>query len=104
MLQLKDESLKAKLVEYRGNTSVFIDAEIDGEGRFVISGQDIGELPMEHFGDSDYEYWVVVPEDQKDRVLLALIEKLYSGNSRIVSEFMELMKLKGIPFEFGSWT
>ena len=100
---LEEESLRVKLVEYRGSTSIFIDAEIDKEGRFVLSGQDIGDLPEEHFGDSDYEYWVVVPEGQKDRVLLTLMEKLYAGNTKVVSEFMDLMKAKGIPYEFSSF-
>lgn len=101
---MKEDPLRVKLVEYRGSTSVFIDAEIDEEGKFVISGQDIGDLPEEHFGDSDYEYVVVVPEDQKDKVLLALMEKLYHGDTMVVSAFMELLKSKGIQYEFGSWT
>ena len=101
---MKEEPLSAKLVEYRGSTSVFIDAKIDDDGKFVLSGQDIGDLPEQHFGDSDYEYWVVVPKDQKDRILLALMEKLYHGDSKVISAFMELLKSKGIPYEFGSWT
>jgi hypothetical protein len=101
---MKEEPLRVKLVEYRGSTSVFIDAKIDEEGKFVVSGQDIGELPEQHFGDSDYEYWVVVPKAEKDRVLLALMEKLFLGDSKVVSAFMDLLKLKGIPYEFGSWT
>ncbi|MFW9845631.1 MAG: hypothetical protein ACFFD6_02700 [Candidatus Thorarchaeota archaeon] len=101
---MKEESLRVKLVEHRGSTSIFIDAEIDKEGRLVLSGQDIGELPEKHFGDSDYEYWVIVPRDQKDRILLSLMEKLYADNTKAVSEFMDLMKSKGIPYEFGTWT
>ena len=101
---LKEEPLRVKLVEYRGSTSVFIDAEIDEEGRFVISGQDIGDAPEKQFGDSDYEYVVVVPQDQKDRVLLALMEKFYGGDTKVVSAFMDLLKSKGIQYEFGSWT
>ncbi len=101
---LKKEPLRVKLVEHRGSTSVFIDAEIDDEGRFVISGQDIGDQPEKHFGDSDYEYVVVVPQEEKDRVLLALIEKLYCGDTKVVSAFMDLMKSKGIRYEFGSWS
>ncbi len=101
---LKEESLRVKLVEYRGSTSVFIDAEIDEEGRFVISGQDIGDLPEKQFGDSDYEYVVVVPQDQKDKVLLALMEKFFGGDTKVVSTFMELLKSKDIQYEFGSWT
>ncbi len=93
---MKEDPLRVKLVEHRGSTSVFIDAKIDEEGRFVISGQDIGDLPKEHFGDSDYEYWVVVSKEEKDKVLLALIEKLYRGDSKVVSAFMDLLKSKGI--------
>jgi hypothetical protein len=101
---MEEKPLRVRLVEYRGSTSVFIDAKIDEEGKFVVSGQDIGELPEQHFGDSDYEYWVVVSKNEKDRVLLALMEKLYLGNSKAVSAFMDLLKSKGIPYEFGSWT
>ena len=101
---VKEDPLRVKLVEQRGSTSVFIDAKIDEEGRFVISGQDIGEAPQEHFGDSDYEYWVVVPKAEKNKVLLALMEKLYHGDTKVVSRFMDLLKSKGIQYEFGSWT
>ena len=101
---MKDKQLNVKLYEYRGETSVFIDAEIKEDGTFVLFGQDIGEAPKKHFGDSDYEYWVVVQEEQKDRVLLALMEKAFGGNSKAVSEFMDLMKSKGIPYEFDTWT
>ncbi|NHJ12924.1 MAG: hypothetical protein EAX95_04570 [Candidatus Thorarchaeota archaeon] len=100
---MNDQELRVKLYEYRGETSVFIDAEINDEGSLVLSGQDVGEAPEKHFGDSDYEYWVVVKEEQKDRVILALIEKTYGGNSKAVSEFMDLMKSKGIPYEFDTW-
>ncbi|MHA2069173.1 MAG: hypothetical protein ACXABY_32845 [Candidatus Thorarchaeota archaeon] len=100
---MKDESLKVKLFEYRGETSVFIDARIDDDGNFVVSGQDIGKAPMEHFRDSDYEYWIFVPSDQKDPLLLALIQKLYEGNSKIVSEFMDLMKTNGISYRFSTF-
>ncbi|MHA1933889.1 MAG: hypothetical protein ACW97A_01290 [Candidatus Thorarchaeota archaeon] len=98
-----NQPLKVKVVEERGSTSVYIDAIIDKDGDLILSGQDIGETPKEHFGDSDYEYWVHVPSSQKDNVLLALIEKFYGGNLKVVSEFMELMKSKGIHYEFGSW-
>ena len=100
---VKKKPLKVRVVEEQWSTSVYIDANIDKDGDLVLSGQDIGEAPKEHFGDSDYEYWVHVPSNQKDNVLLALIERFYGGNLKVISEFMELMKSKGIPYEFGSW-
>ncbi len=98
-----NEELRVKLFEYRGKTSIFIDAEIKDDGSLVVSGQDIGDAPKEHFGDSDYEYWAVVSEDLKDRVLLALLEEVFGGNSKAVSAFTDLMKSKGIPYKFDTW-
>ena len=95
-----DPELKVQLVEERGDTSIFIDAKIDGDGNLVISGQDIGDAPKEFWGDSDYEYWVVVPHDQKDRVLLALLETLYKDDTQVVSKFRSLLSEKGIPSDF----
>ena len=92
-----------KLCESRGETSIFIDAEIKGTGDLQLSGQDVGEAPRKFFGDSDYEYWLTVSKEHKDDVLLLLIEKLYGGNSSAVSEFKRLLESRGIPCEFHSY-
>ena len=122
---------KVKLVAHRGETSVFIDAEIDEKGNLVLSGQDIGKAPKDCFGDSDYEYWLVVAasdkehvlsillgqvaggqqfrpagdasEDEKDWALLAVIEKTYGGDLRAVSALCDLLKANGIRFEFRTY-
>lgn len=101
---MDDSGLRVKIFEYRGETSVFIDAEINDQGDLVMSGQDIGKEPEEFFGDSDYEYWVVVKEEHKDRVLLALMKEVYGSNSKAVTAFMQMMKSKGIPYDFDTWT
>ena len=122
---------KVKLVARRGETSVFIDAEIDEKGDLVLSGQDIGKAPKDWFGDSDYEYWLVVAasdkdhvlsillgqvaggqqfrpagdasEDEKDWALLTVIEKTYGGDLRAVSALSDLLKANGIRFEFRTY-
>ena len=68
-----------KLVRIGGDTSIYIDVCINEKGDLLFSGQDIGDAPEEIFGDSDYEYWLTVPASEKDRLLLALIEKHYAG-------------------------
>ncbi|MHA2423509.1 MAG: hypothetical protein ACXAEF_01905 [Candidatus Thorarchaeota archaeon] len=100
---MTNSELKVQLVEERGNTSIFIEAGIDDKGSLVISGQDLGDAPKEFWGDSDYEYWVIVSKDQKDRVLLLLLEELYKGDTQVVSKFRKLLKEKGISSEFQSW-
>jgi hypothetical protein len=122
---------KVKLVAHRSETSVFIDAEIDDKGNLLLSGQDIGKAPKEWFGNSDYEYWVVVAapdkervrsillgqaaggqqfspaadasEDEKDWALLTVIEQTYSGDLRAVEVFRELLKANGIKYEFRTY-
>ena len=92
-----------KLVSQSGPTSIYIDARIDDNGDLRISGQDIGEAPEQIFGKDEYEYWLTVPMVEKDRVLLALIEKFYHGNASVVSEFREFLESKGIPHDFHSF-
>ena len=91
---------KIELVRQDGSTSIFIDVQIKKNGDLLFSGQDIGDAPMEIFGDSDYEYWLTIPAKEKDRALLALIEKHYSGDVMVISKLHELMESKQIPCEF----
>ncbi len=96
-------SKKVQLLEERGSTSRFIHARIEDNGTLVVEGQDVGEAPEEWFGDSDYEFIVTVQAEDKDWVLLALIEKLFGGKFRAVDEFREFLKEKGIPSGWGTW-
>ena len=89
-----------QLVRQNGPTSIYIDVRIGEDGELLFSGQDIGEAPSDMFGDIDYEYFLSVPAAEKDRVLLALLEKFYAGNASVVSEFKELLESKGISFGF----
>ena len=91
-----------KLFSQGGSTSIHIDARITEEGDLLLSGQDIGEIPEKFFGDSDYEYWLTVPAAEKDRLLLALIEKHYAGDAMVVSTMREFMESKNISCGFHS--
>jgi hypothetical protein len=55
------------------------------------------------FGKTDYEHFLTVLAADKDRVLLALIEELYSGNAPAISEFREFLVSKGIASQFRSF-
>jgi hypothetical protein len=97
------DSHKIILVERPGETSIHISAEIREDGDLQLSGQDIGKVPLEVFGDSDYEYWLRVPAAQKDLLLLALIEALYKGDVGAVSKLRALLEARKIPCEFSSY-
>lgn len=122
---------KVKLFEREGETSIYIDVEINDEGDISINGQDIGKAPQEAFGDSDYEYSTYVsakykdavreallnklkdenPESYKsiiemesqDDVIISAIEILYKDDPSAVSNFKDDMRSVGIEAEFFSW-
>ncbi len=96
-------SKKVWLLEERGLTSRFIHARIEDDGNLVVEGQDVGETPRKWFDDEDYEFWVTVRAEDKDGLILALIEKLFGGRFGAVDEFREFLKEKGVPFEWMTW-
>ena len=94
---------RIRLYEERGETSIFIDVEINDKGSIVLSGQDLGKVPEEFWGDSDYEYWIVVDQKQKDNLLLSLIKDKFGGNAQAFSNFKDYLIKEGIPYDFDSW-
>jgi hypothetical protein len=119
---------RIKLFEERGETSRFVDAEINKNGELVVSGQDVGKAPLEWWGDSDYEFWVIVASKDKQKVLhalvrrsqengipppievegedvalLALVQQLYGRHFHAVDEFRDSLESEGIPYQWGTW-
>ena len=84
-------------------TYTSIDVEIMSDGVLRFSGQDMGETPEKFFGEDEYEYWLVVEAIHKDRLLLALIDKLYAGNMSLISDFQNFLGSEGIPSKFWSY-
>lgn len=99
----ESQAKRIRLYEERGDTSRFIDAEIGEDGELLVVGQDVGKAPREWWGDGDYEFWVTVPSECKDDVLLALLERVYGGSPSAVDDFRELLGSRGINFEFTTW-
>ena len=95
--------LKTRLCEIRGETSTVIDAAILENGDLQLSGQDVGKLPEELFGDSDYEYWLSVPRKHKDRLLLALLDQLYHGDPSAETKLKAILEAKAIPHTFDNY-
>jgi hypothetical protein len=94
---------KVQLLEERGPTSRFIHARVEDNGNLIVEGQDVGEAPQKWFDDGDYEFWVTVKAEDKDSVILALIEKLFGGRFSAVDEFRDFLKERGIPFGWMTW-
>lgn len=72
---------------------------IDSDGDLVLDGCDAGELARETFGDWDYEYWLTVPAEWKDTLLLHLVKERFSS----VHDMQEWLEKREIPGKFTSY-
>jgi hypothetical protein len=97
------DPLKISLCAQQGETSIYIDALILENGDLQLAGQDVGKAPLEIFGDSDYEYWLTIPCEHKDRLLLLLLDQLYHGDTSAVENLRTILKNKSIPHTFENY-
>ena len=95
--------LRVSLYEQRGETSITLAATTSSGGDFEMAGLDIGRAPQEVWGHDDYEYTVTVAAAEKDRLLLALVKKIYGGDPMGTSHLMELLDAEGVPYSFSRW-
>ncbi len=64
---------------------VHLSAEIIPEVDLLLSGQDLGLTVEEIWGDDDYEYWLKIPSEQKDRVLVEFSKLTFQDGDRLRS-------------------
>ncbi len=83
-----------------------LEAKIDEKGNLVLEGYDIGSFVEEHWGDSDYEWWITIKSEDKDRVLLLLLQQVFGDKGKRFSSdagFREWLKANGVESEFFSY-
>ena len=125
-----DNTLMVRLFRDKsGSTCVNISVSIDPEnGDLVWEGYDIGDFVEKYWGDSDYEYWLLIKSTFKqavlsalirdreregkplekttasnDELLLRLISEKYSNDPGAFTKFWNWCKELGIPAEFSSY-
>ncbi len=86
-----------------GGTTVNVDVAIGESGALIMSGQDRGAAPRAAFQSDEYEYFVSVPAEAKDTLLLHLVQALFAGTMSAESVFKEWLKERNIPFTFDVW-
>lgn len=85
-----------ELAKKRGDVSDFVDAAIEEDGLLLVRNS---------FGPGDYETEVTaaVAKEDKDRLLLALLERVFGGKIGAVEEFTEFARSKGIRVSWFRW-
>jgi len=86
-----------EIARKEGETSDFVDAAIEEDGRL--------QMIRNSFGPGDYETEVTaaVAKEDKDRLLLLLLERVYGGDTGAVEAFTAFARSKGIDVAWFRW-
>ena len=79
----------------QGGGRTQLDILISDTDDLVTEGYDTGPDVEAFFGDDDYEYWVTVPKEHKDWLLLNLIKDTFASDPKPSSTYMEWLKRRG---------
>ena len=85
------------------NTRMWLDVYVSPAGELVFAGYDCGEIPKRFWGDADYEFWLRVPAENKDALLLQLLLEKYKDDTQASSHFRKWLDDHDIPCNFESW-
>jgi len=75
------------------SVSVHLDAYIHDDGSLNLEGQDIGDSVEKYWGDSDYEYFLYVKKEDKEKIPPLLLKERFGS----MSEFLKWLDEKCIP-------
>jgi hypothetical protein len=101
----KNETPFYQMTDWKESSTIV--GQEEGAKRQVVAfvGKD-GKVGMHVYdlGDREYEYYLWVKADKKDKLVIALMEDLYGDRQSCASGFEELMKENGISCErHGEW-
>jgi hypothetical protein len=103
MTKIENESVTLLDKEMDG-TKVFVEVYVSStSGDVVMAGQDIGSAPLQSFGEDEYEYFLSVPAEQKDRLILQLMHHVFAGNEQTRTAIAEWLDERGIPYSLHSF-
>ena len=88
---------KISLFKNKNDTSAYVDASITEEGDLRVVRNSFGP------GDFETEVTAAVSEKDKDQLLLALLERVFSGNKDAVEDFFKFAKSRKIPVHWFRW-
>ncbi|NNG57129.1 hypothetical protein [Sphingomonas paucimobilis] len=81
-----------------------VDMALTAEGGIDLSGQDMGPIVKQTWGDDDYEYGVRIAPADVSKLAFALIAEHYHGDLQAVQKVRELAERHGINPQFWDWT
>jgi hypothetical protein len=88
---------KISLFKNKNDKSDYVDASITKEGDLRVVRNSFGP------GDFETEVTAAVSKKDKDQLLLALLDRVFSGNKDAVEDFLKFAKSKKIPVQWFRW-
>ena len=86
-----------RLFKKKGDISDYVDAVIKEDGDLQLIRNSFGP------GSFETEVTASIRKKDKDRLLLALLERLYGGNKSAVEDFTEFARSKGLTVNWFRW-
>lgn len=96
-----DRTIELKLTAGEGTVFDTV-ASVDPSGNLVVYGHDVWGTPDTFAAARSYDHWVVVPEEDKDFVLLQLLRERFLDGPAPTADFMTWLDAHGIRHEVGS--
>jgi hypothetical protein len=83
-----------------GITSFRITAAVSpANGDVVVHGQDQATGSVTHFAASEYEWFLTIPAEEKDRLVLELMRALFEGRADARERMGKWLEERGVRFE-----
>lgn len=80
-----------------GLTSFRITASISpANGDIIVHGQDQATGSVTHFSASEYEWFLTIPAEEKDHLLLELMQATFAGDAAIRSTLMQWLEVHSV--------
>ncbi|MBY9067723.1 hypothetical protein K1X12_12495 [Hyphomonas sp. WL0036] len=73
------------------------------EDQFMIDTQDMGKAVEAFWGDSDYEFWTIVPKEAWGQLLMAFSIEFFANDPRATDRLRDICATHGVPYDRGSW-
>jgi hypothetical protein len=84
----------------RGGVSMHARVAITETGDLELEEQDIGEELERYFGRDEVESWITVSAEDKDKVLLLLMQEVFASDEPPGARFREWLEQREVPYRF----
>jgi len=99
---MSDDRKSVELYRQEGENFRSVRATLEGD-KFTFDTQDMGPTVEAFWGDSDYEFWTIVPKEAWGQLLMALSIEFFANDPRATDRLRDICATHGVPYERGSW-